>query len=75
MNLFHLDSQSYQPSQGTRWGGKGRLLRQKVGSVGFPFPPRQAGVGGGWRGPWQGYTAGATLPPDIHCPSTDSIKE
>lgn len=84
-------SQSRRSSQGSSWSGKGRMLRQRVGSVGFPLSDmakgrraagrliRQAhpaGAGAGRQSPPPPERGGAAaLPPLVHCPSTDSIKE
>lgn len=86
-------SQSCRSSQGSSWSGKGRMLRQRVGSVGFPLSdmtkgkraaarrirqahPAGAGAGAGRQSPRPPARGGAaSLPPLIHCPSTDSIKE
>ena len=84
-------SQSRRSSQGSSWSGKGRMLRQRVGSVGFPLSDmakgrraagrriRQAhpaGAGAGRQSPPPLERGGAAaLPPLVHCPSTDSIKE
>lgn len=86
-----VSSQSCRSSQGSSWSGKGRMLRQRVGSVGFPLSDmtkgkraagrriRQAhpaGTGAGRQSPRPPARGGAaSLPLLIHCPSTDSIKE